>query len=111
MSCELCTNLIDVGERYYDGGYEHRAHVGCATSLTDFDPRKSIRKQASDVYSVNLYYRITELGDENERQAAVLEAASRCYGKLKPKTKEEGLKFSERFLAFIEALSNFEQGK
>ncbi len=49
-----------------------------------------------------------------ERQAAVVEAASRCYGKLKQKeliTKEEGLKFRERFLAFIEALSNFEQGK
>lgn len=109
--CELCTNRIDVGEEYYDGGYEHRAHVGCATSLTDFDPRKNIRKQASDVYAVNLYYRITELEDENERQAAVVEAASRCYGKLKQKeliTKEEGLKFRERFLAFIEALSNFE---
>lgn len=27
--CNLCTYPIKLGERYYDGGYDRRAHVLC----------------------------------------------------------------------------------
>jgi len=34
--CEICNDIIRLGEAYYDGGYGHRAHEKCIKNVIDF---------------------------------------------------------------------------
>jgi len=44
--CAICLKDIEVGERYYDGGYGRRAHIDCGNAA-EFKPglEKTITEQ------------------------------------------------------------------